>query len=147
MATCKAVMRLTLEYASSIWSPMASPTSINKLQVMQNAALTLRGCTGITHDTNIQYLHDETNILPIQKHLQLHTSQVRQKTQYPSHPLHRYTIHNTSQRLKKSTTFNKLPIYHKHPHRPLHCHYSRHKSKHARHTYKHCLSAPLCRRQ
>ena len=51
VATYKAVMRPTLEYASSIWSPMASPTSINKLQVMQNAAL--RACTGCTHDTNI----------------------------------------------------------------------------------------------
>ena len=95
-------MRPTLEYASSIWSPMASPTSINKLQVMQNAAL--RACTGCTHDTNIQHLHDETNILPIQK--QLHASQVKQKAQYPSHPLCRYTTHNTSQRLMKPTTFN-----------------------------------------
>ena len=92
VTTYKAVMRPTLEYASSIWSPMASPTSINKLQVMQNAAL--RACTGCTHDTNIQHLHDETNILPIQKHLQLHaSSQVRQKAQYPSHPLH-ITLHN-----------------------------------------------------
>ena len=97
-------MRSTLEYASSIWSPMASPTSINKLQVMQNAAL--RACTGCTHDTNIQHLHDETNILPIQKHLQLHASQVRQKAQYLSHPLHRYTTHNTTERLMKPTTFN-----------------------------------------
>ena len=101
VATYKAVMRPTLEYASSIWSPMASPTSINKLQVMQNAAL--RACT---HDTNIQHLHNETNILPIQKHLQLHASQVRQKAQYPSHPLYRYTTHNNSQRLMKPTTFN-----------------------------------------
>ena len=104
VATYKAVMRPTLEYASSIWSPMASPTSINKLQVMQNAAL--RACTGCTHDTNIQHLHDETNILPIQKHLQLHASQVRQKAQYPSHPLYKYTTHNNSQRLMKPTTFN-----------------------------------------
>ena len=97
-------MRPTLEYASSIWSPMASPTSINKLQVMQNAAL--RACTGCTHDTNIQHPHDETNILPIQKHLQLHASQIRQKAQYPSHPLYKYTTHNNSQRLMKPTTFN-----------------------------------------
>ena len=97
-------MRPTLEYALSIWSPMASPTSINKLQVMQNAAL--RACTGCTHDTNIQHLHDETNILPIQKHLQLHASQIRQKAQYPSHPLYRYITHNNSQRLMKPTTFN-----------------------------------------
>ena len=39
MASYKAVMRPALEYASSIWSPLASSTSINKLQVMQNAAL------------------------------------------------------------------------------------------------------------
>ena len=35
MATYKAVIRT----ASFIWSPLASSTSINKLQVMQNAAL------------------------------------------------------------------------------------------------------------
>ena len=39
MATYKAVMRPALEYASSVWSLIASSTSINKLQVMQNAAL------------------------------------------------------------------------------------------------------------
>ena len=59
MATYNAVMRPALEYASSIWSW----TSINKLQVMQNAAL--RTATGCSQDTNIQHLHDETLILPI----------------------------------------------------------------------------------
>ena len=58
LATYKAVMRRALEYASSIWLPLASSTSINKLQVMQNAAL--RTATGCTQDTNIQHLHDET---------------------------------------------------------------------------------------
>ena len=77
MVTYKAVMRTALEYASSIWSPLASSTSINKLQVMQNAAL--RTATGCTQDTNIQHLHDETLILPIHEHLQLHASQYRQK--------------------------------------------------------------------
>ena len=52
MATYKAVMRPALEYASSVWSPIASSTSINKLQVMQNAAL--RTATRCTQDTNIQ---------------------------------------------------------------------------------------------
>ena len=78
MATYKAVMRPALEYASSIWSPLSSSTSINKLQVMQNAAL--RTATGCTQDTNIQHLHDETLVLPIHEHLQLHTSQYKQKT-------------------------------------------------------------------
>ena len=52
MATYKAVMRPALEYASSIWSPLASSTSINKLHVMQNT--TLRTATRCTQDTNIQ---------------------------------------------------------------------------------------------
>ena len=62
MATYKAVMRPALEYASSVWSPIASSASINKLQVMQNAAL--RTATGCTQDTNIQHMHDETLTLP-----------------------------------------------------------------------------------
>ena len=68
-------MRSTLGYAS--WHPRA-------------------------HDTNIQHLHDETNILPIQKHL--HASQVRQKSY--TYTLRIYTTHNTSQRLMKPTTNN-----------------------------------------
>ena len=49
MATYKVVMRPALEYASSVWSAIASSTSINKLQAMQNAAL--RTATGCTQDT------------------------------------------------------------------------------------------------
>ena len=54
--------------------------SINKLQVMQNAVL--RTATGCTQDTNIQHLHDETLILPIHEHLQLHASQYKQKAKH-----------------------------------------------------------------
>ena len=96
MATYKAVMRPALEYASSVWSP------INKLQVMQNAAS--RTATGCTQD--IQHLHDETLTLPIHEHLQLHTSQYKQKTQHPSHPLHKHTTYINTPRLKKPTIFN-----------------------------------------
>ena len=46
MATYKADIRSALEYASSVWSLLASSISINKLQVMQDAALrTVTGCT------------------------------------------------------------------------------------------------------
>ena len=102
MATYKAVMRPALEYASSVWSPIASSTSINKLQVMQNAALRTTGCT---QDTNIQHLHDKTLALPIHKHLQFHASQYKQKTQHPSHPLHKRTTYFNTPRLK-NTIFN-----------------------------------------
>ena len=33
----------------------------------------------LTHDTNIQHSHDETNILPLHAHLKIHASQIRQK--------------------------------------------------------------------
>ena len=50
MATYKTVMRPALEYASSVWSPIASSTSIENCHRMH---------------TNIQHLHDETLTLPI----------------------------------------------------------------------------------
>ena len=62
MATYKAVMRPALGYTSSVWSPIASSTSINKLQVMQKTAL--KTATGCTQDTHIQHMHDETLTLP-----------------------------------------------------------------------------------
>ena len=98
MATYKAIMRSALEYASSIWSHLASSTSINKRQVMQNAAL--RTVTGCTQNTNIQHLHDETLILPIHEHLQLHASQYKPKTQHLSHLLHKHTTYFNTPRLK-----------------------------------------------
>ena len=98
MATYKAVMIPGLEYASSVWSPIGSSTSINKLQVMQNAVL--RTATGCTQDTNIQHLHDETLTLLIYEHLQLHASQYKQKTQHPSYPLHKHTTYFNTPRLK-----------------------------------------------
>ena len=87
MATYKAVMRPALEYASSVWSPIASSTSINKLQVMQNAAL--RTATGCTQDTNICMTKHSHS--PYTSTYRLHASQYKQKTQHPSHPLHKHT--------------------------------------------------------
>ena len=127
-------MRLALEYASSIWLPLSSSTSINKLQVMQNAAL--RAATGCTQDTNI-HLHDETLILPIDEHLQLHASQFKHKTQHPSHP---YT--NTQYTLalqRKKTLSLTMPVTQQTFSQTPHSHYNRHKSKHAPYTHIYCL--------
>ena len=46
-------------------------------------------------------MYDETLILPIHEHLQLHASQYKQKTQHPSHPLHNIHILQHSKVLKK----------------------------------------------
>ena len=64
----KAVMRPVLEYASSISSPLASSTSINKLQVMQNPSLrTATGCTQtytiyMTKHSHITYTSTHTSM-------------------------------------------------------------------------------------
>ena len=91
----------------SVWSPIASSTSINKLQVMQNAALTT--ATGCTQDTNIQHLHDETLTLPIHEHLQLHAPQYKHRhitSITSSTQTHHILQHSKARRLKKhySTT-------------------------------------------
>ena len=49
----------------------------------------------------VQHLNDEIKILPLQEHLKLHPSQISQKIQYPSHPLHKLTIHTYIHTLKK----------------------------------------------
>ena len=104
VATYKAITRPILEYASTIWSPIASTTGITKLQTIQNMAL--RIATGCTSDTNIQHLHNETNILPLNAHLKLHSSQLRQKSQHPTHPLHKFTVLTEKERHKKQTIFD-----------------------------------------
>ena len=70
----------------------------NKLQVMHNAAL--RTATECTQDTNIQHLHDETLTLPLHEHMQPNASQYKQKTQHPSHPIHKHTTYFNTPRLK-----------------------------------------------
>ena len=123
MATYNAVMRPALQYASSIWSPLASSTSMNKLQVMQNSAL--RTATGCTQDTNIQHLHDETLILPIHEHLQLHASQYKQKTQHHHTPYTNILQHTKAKKILSLTTAATQQT----SHRPPYNHYdNRHKT-------------------
>ena len=118
-------MRSALEYASSIWSPLSSSTSINKRQIMQNAVL--RTATRYTQDTNIQQLHDEARTLPIHGHIQLHASQYKQKTQHPLHPLHKHTTYFNTPRLKNPLSLTTAATQ-QHSHRPPPSHYNQHKT-------------------
>ena len=102
-------------------------SSMNKLQVIQNAAL--RTATGCTQDTHIQHLHDEPLILPIHKHLQLQTSQYKQKSQHQSHPLHKHTSYFNTPRLKHY--LQQWPLHNKHFHRPHRVTTTDIKNKHA----------------
>ena len=122
MVTYKAVVRPALEYASYILSLIAYSTSINKLQVMQNVAL--RPATGCTQDTIIQRLHDETLTFLIHEHLQINASQYKQKTQHPSHPLHKHTTYLNTPRLK-THYLPQRPLYNIRFHSPPHSHYNK----------------------
>ena len=102
--TYKTVTRPILEYAATIYAPIISDKQLTALQVTQNQGL--RIATGCTSDTNINHIHDETKILPIEKHLRLHSSQLRQKASHPDHPLHSLTTQPQPPRLKKKTIFN-----------------------------------------
>ena len=82
---------------------------IRSALVLGLVLIALRTATGSTQDTNI-HLHDETLILPIYEHLQLCASQYKQKTQHPSHPLHKHTTYNiqhtSTLKAQKPTIFN-----------------------------------------
>ena len=98
--TYKAITRPILEYASTIWSPIISNTNMNKLQTIQNSAL--RTITGCTLDTNTHHLHTETKILPIDTHMKLNRSQLRQQAQDPEHTLHQLTTQEPPPKPKKN---------------------------------------------
>ena len=76
---------------------------MNKLQKVQNTSL--RIATGCTKDTNINHLHQETKILLVKDHLQLHGSILRQKAQLESHPLHNLTTQYPKSRQIRETIF------------------------------------------
>ena len=76
----------------------------------------------IGYAANTHHLHDETNVLPIHQHLQLHASQIRQKAQHPTHPLHKLTIDPHTPRLKKTNHIQQHQLHHQHRHTPRHSH-------------------------
>ena len=102
--TYKTLLLPIIKYDNTIWSPIISSTSLNKLQKIQNVAL--RTITGCTLDTNTQHLHSETKILPLQNHLKFHVSQLIQKASHSTHPLHPLTTQEAHPRYKKQSTFN-----------------------------------------
>ena len=123
MATYKADMRLALEYASSVWSPIASTTSINKLQVMQNAAL--RTATGCTQDTNIQHYAYRNTHFPYTSTYSSTPYNTENTTSItsPTNTQHTSTLHGS-----KHHYLQQRPLLNKHSHKPPHSHYNRHKT-------------------
>src|ERR1700730_2431747 len=108
VATYSAITRPILEYASTVWSPIISNTSMQKLKTVQNTAL--RVATGCTADTNINHIHQETKVLPLKDHCNLHTSNLKQKAASSNHPLNKLMDQPKPARNMKESLFSQIKI-------------------------------------
>ena len=93
-----------MEYVNTIWNLIIPPYNIKKLQTIKNIAL--RIAIGCTRDTNTQHLHNKTKILPIDTHLKLHVTQLKQLTQTQTHPLHDLNAYSDPPRNMKVIIFH-----------------------------------------
>ena len=84
VSTYKSIGRSVLEYGAPIWSPIIKDNQWQKLQVVQNQAL--RVATGCLKMSNIDHLHQETKVLPLQPHATLITKQFLLYSHLPGHP-------------------------------------------------------------
>lgn len=102
--TYSSITRPQLEYACTIWGPIASSTNFTKLQTIQNGILRL--ASGNTRDTNQEIIHQETETLPLSQHVRLHSSNLRARAADDSHPLHWAFLAPPPERLMKPTIFH-----------------------------------------
>ena len=109
---------------------------------MQNAAL--RTATRCTQDTNIQHLHDDTLILPIHEHLQLHASQYKHKHNIHHTPYTNIQHNSIVQGKKKPLSLTTATTQQTNPQTP-HSHYNRHKTN-MRHIHTSIVSRHLATR-
>ena len=101
----KAITHPILKYTNTIWSLIISNTNIKKLQTIQNTALQI--ATGCTQDTNTQYLQDKTKVLPMDTHIKLYATQLKQLNQTQTHPLLDLNAYLNPDRNMKATIFHK----------------------------------------
>ena len=101
LMTFKSLIRPFFDYAAPIVYPNYSPTSIRRLQIIQNKSLRL--ITGCHHAAAQDHLHDETQVLPVAQHLRLLSAQYLARALQPSHPSHEWVTSTGPQRAMKET--------------------------------------------
>ena len=84
--TYKAITRPVLNYGAPIWIPLAAPSTLAKLEVIQNAALRL--ASGNVLMAPISHLHSETKVLPLSMHLKVCGEQFYASALQTVHPSH-----------------------------------------------------------
>ena len=99
--TFKGLIRPFFDYAAPIVYPNYSPTSLRRLQLIQNKSLRL--ITGCHSAAAQDHLHDETQVLPVARHLHLLSAQFLARALQPSHPSHEWVASAESQRRMKET--------------------------------------------
>ena len=101
LMTFKMFVRSVLSYAAPIVYPNYKPTSIAKLQKVQNRALRL--ALGCHSKSSIDHLHAEAKELLVSDHLLLLSSQFLAKALQPSHVSHFYAKIDRGRRNMKLT--------------------------------------------
>ena len=88
LRTYKTYISPSLNFAAAVWSTNASPSSIEKLQRVQNSAL--RIATGCHVAASDAALHTEAKVMPVDAHLAMLSSQFllsSLRTAHPSNPV------------------------------------------------------------
>ena len=83
LITSKSLIGSLFTYAAPIWFPNTSPSSISKLQTIQNSAI--RIATGCVMMTPIDHLHTEAKVLKVDEHLKMLCSQHLATCLQPNH--------------------------------------------------------------
>ena len=105
--TYKSIWRSVLEYAAPVWAPAISKSRWSDLQTVQNSAL--RIATGSLLMTNIDHLHIETKMLPLEIHSKIITKQYLASTHLPDHPGNKHL--NRPQPLRQMKLQKSMNIY------------------------------------
>ena len=106
LLTYRVYIRSIFNYAAPIVYPNYSPSSIFKLQKIQNRALRL--CLGCHSASPIDHLHREARELMVGDHLKLLSAQFLAKCLQPHHPSHHYVRLDRGRRAMKETLQSKV---------------------------------------
>ena len=106
ISTFKAFIRPLFDYAAPIIYPNLSPSSIHRLQKIQNHALRL--ISGCHTAAAIDHLHDECELLPVGEHMRMLSAQFLAKALSPQHPSHDCAKAERGRRPMKETLRSKV---------------------------------------
>ena len=107
--TYKALIRSKIDYAAPVWKPNLKPSSLNRLQRIQNCALRL--ATGCHLKSDWRHLHNEAKLLSVGEHCDLLSALYLTSALHPDHPSHEVVSRPAGPRnMKKTLKSAFLPV-------------------------------------